>query len=162
MMPSRVSAPTPYTHFPLEELSNFPPTLGKNLIFKPVFPRFPIFWRVRCAQALASPRDLEGTRGCAKIVRTVWQSLVRIRPMAARLVAKPLFTGLRRSPGQRRGSKSLKHSAKTGRGDLREAQILETLIRNGPPEIAGAAPGQQILETLCRNGPRRSPGGPNP
>ena len=93
MMPSRVSAPTPYTHFPLEELSNFPPTLGKNLIFKPVFPRFPIFWRVRCAQALASPRDLEGTRGCAKIVRTVWQSLVRIRPMAARLVTKPFFCG---------------------------------------------------------------------
>ena len=162
MMPSRVSAPTPYTHFPLEELSNFPPTLGKNLIFKPVFPRFQIFWRVRCAQALASPRDLEGTRGCAKIVRTVWQSLVRIRPMAARLVAKPFFAGLRRSPGQRRGSKSLKHSARTGRGDLREAQILETLIKNGPPEIAGAAPGQQILETLCKNGPRRSPGGPNP
>ena len=37
--------------------------------------------------------------------------------------------------------KSLKHYAKTGRGDLREAQILET---------------------LCKNGPRRSPGGPNP
>ena len=37
--------------------------------------------------------------------------------------------------------KSLKHFANTGRGDLREAQILET---------------------LCKNGPRRSPGGPNP
>ena len=74
-----------------------------------------------------------------------------------------LASGDRREiAGAAPGQQSLKHSAETGRGDFREAQILETLIKNGPPEIAGAAPGQQILETLCKNGPRRSPGGPNP
>ena len=36
--------------------------------------------------------------------------------------------------------KSLKHFAKTGRGDLREAQILETLCKNGPCRIVRGSP----------------------
>ena len=80
-------------------------------------------------------------------------------PATASLLASP--SSRRPTYGPRR-PKYLKHSSKTGRGDLREAQILETVSKTEIPEIAGAAGGQQILETLCKNGPRRSPGGPNP